>query len=159
MLTQSTVSSTESSSPRLLDRLREAIRRLHYSRRTEEAYIHWTKRFICFQGKRHPSELGESEVTAFLNYLATDRNVAASTQNQALSAVLFLYKEVLGTPLDWLDGLVRAKRPKRMPVVLTRGGGRNNSVRIAGNSLAYGQPFVRHRDAIDGVSSTPGQRY
>jgi hypothetical protein len=91
MLTQSMHSSTETSAPRLLDRLRDAIRRLHYSRRTEEAYIHWTKRFIFFHGKRHPSELGEAEVTTFLNHLATDRNVAASTQNQALSALLFLY--------------------------------------------------------------------
>jgi len=120
MLTQSRDSSTESSGPRLLDRLRDAIRRLHYSRRTEEAYIHWTKRFIFFHGKRHPRELGEAAVTAFLNHLATDRNVAASTQNQALSALLFLQRNTLGAELDWLDGLVRAKRPKRMPVVLTR---------------------------------------
>ena len=120
MLTESRNSSTEIANPRLLDRLRDAIKRLHYSRRTEEAYIHWTKRFIFFHGKRHPSELGEAEVTTFLNHLATDRKVAASTQNQALSALLFLYKEVLGSELNWLDGLVRAKRPKRMPVVLTR---------------------------------------
>ena len=120
MLTESRNSSTETSGPRLLDRLRGAIRRLHYSRRTEEAYIHWTKRFIYFHGKRHPSELGEAAVTAFLNHLATERNVAAATQNQALSALLFLYKEALGVELDWLDGLVRAKRPQRLPVVLTR---------------------------------------
>ena len=113
-------SSNETNGPRLLDRLREAIRRRHYSRRTEEAYIHWTKRFIYFNGKRHPRDLGEAAVTAFLNHLATDRKVAASTQNQALSALLFLYKEALGTELHWLDGLVRAKRPQRMPVVLTR---------------------------------------
>ncbi len=119
MLTESGNSASPSNSPRLLDRLRGAIRRLHYSRRTEEAYIHWTKRFIYFHGKRHPSELGEVAVTAFLNYLATDRKVAAATQNQALSALLFLYKETLGIELDWLDGLVRAKRPQRMPVVLT----------------------------------------
>ena len=120
MLTESRNSSTESPGPRLLDRLRDAIRRRHYSRRTEEAYIHWTKRFIYFHGKRHPSELGEAAVTTFLNHLATDRNVAASTQNQALSALLFLYREALGVELDWLDGLVRAKRPQRMPVVLTK---------------------------------------
>ncbi len=119
MVTASTHSPNDATSPRLLDRLRGAIRRLHYSRRTEEAYIHWTKRFIYFHGKRHPSELGEADVTAFLNHLATDRNVAAATQNQALSALLFLYKEALGTDLPWLDGLVRAKRPERMPVVLT----------------------------------------
>jgi integron integrase len=119
MLTESRNSSTEIASPRLLDRLHDAIRRRHYSRRTEEAYIHWTKRFIYFHGKRHPCELGEAAVTAFLNHLATDRNVGASTQNQALSALLFLYRETLGTELDWLDGLVRAKCPQRMPVVLT----------------------------------------
>lgn len=103
-----------------MDRLHEAIRIHHYSPRTEQAYVHWVKRFIYFHDKRHPSELGEMELTAFLNYLATERNVAASTQNQALSALLFLYKKVLGTELKWLDHLVRAKRPQRMPVVLTK---------------------------------------
>jgi hypothetical protein len=77
----------------LLDRVRDAIARRHYSRRTEETYVHWIKRFIHFHGTRHPRELGETEVTAFLNHLARDRDVAASTQNQALSALLFLYKE------------------------------------------------------------------
>lgn len=121
MVTQSIPYKAEPQPPRLLNRLRDAIRRRHYSRRTEEAYIHWTKRFIYFSGKRHPSQLGEPEVTAFLNHLATERNVAASTQNQALSALLFLYKKALGEELDWLDGLVRARRPQRIPVVLTRG--------------------------------------
>jgi len=120
MPNESISSPTEPRRPRLLYRLRDAIRRRHYRRRTEEAYIHWTKRFIYFSGKRRPSELGEVEVTAFLNHLATERNVAASTQNQALSALLFLYKEALGEELDWLDGLVRAKRPHWMPVVMTR---------------------------------------
>jgi integron integrase len=106
--------------PRLLDQVRNAIRRLHYSRRTEETYIHWIKRFIYFHGKRHPDLLGEPEVTAFLNHLAAERNVAAATQNQALSALLFMYREALGRELAWLDGLVRAKRPVRVPVVLTR---------------------------------------
>jgi integron integrase len=106
--------------PRLLDRVREGIRRLHYSRRTEETYVYWIKRFIYFSGKRHPLDMGAGEVTAFLNYLASERNVAASTQNQALSALLFLYKEVLALPLPWLDGLDRAKRPARVPAVLTR---------------------------------------
>ena len=82
--------------------------------------MHWIKHFIYFHGKRHPELLGEPEVTAFLNYLAAERNVAASTQNQALSALLFLYKEVLGKELDWLDGLHRAKRPPRLPTVLSR---------------------------------------
>ncbi len=105
--------------PRLLDQVRDAIRRKHYSLRTEDTYVHWIKRFIYFQSKRHPRDLGEAEVTAFLNHLARDRGVAAATQNQALSALLFLYREVLGTPLAWLDGLDRAKRPVRVPSVLT----------------------------------------
>jgi integron integrase len=107
--------------PRLIVQVHEAIGRLHYSRRTEETYVHWIKRFIFWSGKRHPATLGEPEVTAFLSHLATERNVAAATQNQALSALLFLYKEVLGRELGWLDDLVRAKRPVRLPVVLTRG--------------------------------------
>jgi integron integrase len=106
--------------PRLLRQVHEAIRRNYFSRRTEEAYTHWIKRFIYFHGRRHPVSLGEPEVTAFLNHLAAERRVAASTQNQALSALLFLYKEVLGQEVGWLDGLTRATRPPRLPVVLTR---------------------------------------
>ena len=106
--------------PRLLEQLRDAIQRRHYSSRTEETYVHWVKRFIYFSGRRHPRELGAPEVTAFLNYLAREREVAAATQNQALSALLFLYKEVLGQPLPWLEDLDRAKRPARLPSVLTR---------------------------------------
>lgn len=105
--------------PRLLDLVREAIRRRHYSPRTEEAYVHWVKRFILFSGKRHPVGLGAADVTAFLNYLVRERNVAASTQNQALAAILFLYKEVLAQPLPWLLELDHAKRPVRRPTVLT----------------------------------------
>lgn len=105
--------------PRLLDRVREALRVRHYSLRTEQAYVHWIKRFILFHGKRHPQSLGEREITAFLTHLAVRRNVAASTQNQALSAILFLYKQVLKHELDWLDSVVRAKRPPRLPTVLT----------------------------------------
>ncbi len=106
--------------PRLLEQLRDAIQRRHYSWRTEETYVHWIKRFIYFSGRRHPRDLGAPEVTAFLNYLAREREVAAATQNQALSALLFLYKEVLGHPLPWLEDLERAKRPARLPSVLTR---------------------------------------
>ena len=110
----------EAPRPRLLDRVREAIRTRHYSRRTEKAYVHWIKRYIFFHGKRHPIEMGAAEVTAFLTALAVSSKVAASTQNQALSALLFLYREVLGVELPWLDDVVRAKRPLRLPVVLTR---------------------------------------
>src|SRR5262245_33521403 len=106
--------------PRLLDRVRQALGTRHYSRRTEKAYVHWIKRYIFFHGKRHPAEMGAAEVTAFLTSLAVQGKVAASTQNQALSALLFLYREVLGIELPWLDDVVRAKRPVHLPVVLTR---------------------------------------
>lgn len=106
---------------KLLDRVREAIRVRHYSRRTEAAYAHWIRRFIVFHGRQHPSNLSAPHVSAFLSALATDRHVSASTQNQALSAVLFLYREVLGTDIGRVGGIVRATRPPRLPVVLTRG--------------------------------------
>ena len=106
--------------PRLLDRVRAALRTRHYSTRTEEAYVAWIRRYILFHAKRHPAEMGAPEVTRFLSSLAVDGRVAASTQNQALSALLFLYREVLELDLPWLDGIVRAKRPERLPVVLTR---------------------------------------
>jgi len=105
---------------RLLDLVRERIRFKHYSLRTEETYTHWIKRFIYFHAKRHPRELGAAEVTAFLNHLVQTRDVAAATQNQALSALLFLYREVLAEPLAWLDGLERSKRPVRVPTVLSQ---------------------------------------
>jgi integron integrase len=107
-------------SPRLLARVRDKIRLKHYSIRTEQAYVDWIRRFIRFHGKRHPGELGAAEVEAFLTDLAVARNVAASTQNQAKSALLFLYKDVLGIDLPWLERVERAKAPARLPVVLTR---------------------------------------
>jgi len=105
--------------PKLLDQVRDKIRVKHYSIRTEKAYSDWIKRFILFHGKKHPSELGAEAVSQFLTYLAAERDVAASTQNQALSAILFLYKEVLNHELGWLDEFDRAKRPARLPVVLS----------------------------------------
>lgn len=110
----------ESRRPRLLDQVRERIRRLGLALRTEDAYVDWTRRFILFHRKRHPAEMGAPEVEAFLTYLATKKNVAASTQNQALSALLFLYREVLAQQLPWMDDIQRAKRTARLPVVLTR---------------------------------------
>jgi integron integrase len=104
----------------LLERVRNRIRVKHYSIRTEHAYVDWVRRFILFHGRRHPSEMGVAEVEAFLTHLAVKGNVAASTQNQAKSALLFLYREVLGSELPWLDGVTAAKRPERLPVVLTR---------------------------------------
>src|SRR5712692_1034398 len=106
--------------PRLLDRLREAIRVRHYSIRTEESYVGWARRFILFHNKSHPSSMGAVEVNAFLTHLAVNDNVSASTQNQALSAILFLYKHVLDDPLPWLSDVVRADRPRRLPLVLSR---------------------------------------
>jgi integron integrase len=107
------------SPPTLLDRVRQAIRLRHYSPRTEHAYVSWIRRFIVFHGKRHPRELGAREVTAYISSLAT-RGVSASTQNQALSAVLFLFQVVLGQRLPWMNDIVRAQRPARLPVVLSR---------------------------------------
>jgi integron integrase len=105
--------------PRLLDRVRAAIRARHMSRSTEEFYVGWIRRYIVFHGKRHPAEMGAPEVTRFLTALAVQGKVAASTQNQALSALLFLYRRVLEVDLPWLDGVVRALTPERLPVVLT----------------------------------------
>jgi len=111
---------TPSHSPlRLLDRVRQEIRVRHYSRRTEQAYVAWIRRFIVFHGTRHPRELGEPDVTAFVSSLA-ERGVSASTQNQALSAILFLFEVVVGQRLGWMNDIVRAQRPVRLPVVLSR---------------------------------------
>lgn len=106
--------------PRLLDEVRNALRVKHYSIRTEEVYIQWIRRFIYFHNKKHPADMGEAEISAFLTHLAVSKNVTASTQNQALSALLFLYKQVLGVELEWLDGVTRAKRPARLPTVLPK---------------------------------------
>jgi integron integrase len=108
-------------SPRLYDSIVSVLRAKHYSPRTEETYLGWIARFLRFHGGRHPLELSVDDVNAFVSDLATSQNVAAATQNQALAAVLFLYKEVLERPLGRVEGLVRAKKPKRLPVVLTRG--------------------------------------
>jgi integron integrase len=102
-----------------LERVRSAIRVRHYSIRTEQAYVDWVRRFILFNDKRHPETMGEREVGKFLTFLAVERNVAASTQNQALNALVFMYRHVLERPLDEISGAVRAKRPTRLPVVLT----------------------------------------
>ncbi|MBV2132875.1 integron integrase [Pseudomonas sp. MAP12] len=106
--------------PKLLDRLREQIRVRHYSIRTEAVYAKWVRDFIRFHKMRHPAEMGAPEVERFLSHLAVDMNVSASTQNQALAALLFLYKHVLAIELPWLGEVVRAKRPERLPVVLSR---------------------------------------
>ncbi len=106
-------------SPRLLDRLHEAMRVRHLARSTERVYVYWVRRFILHHGKRHPADMGEAEVNGFLTWLAVEGHVSASTQNQALAAILFLYATVIGRPLGRLEGVVRARRPRRLPVVLT----------------------------------------
>ena len=105
--------------PRLYDRVVEVLRTRHYSRRTEEAYVHWIRRFVLFHAGSHPGQLAEGDVNRFLTWLAVKENVAASTQNQALAALLFLYEQVLEQPLNRIEGVVRARKPKRLPTVLT----------------------------------------
>lgn len=106
--------------PRLMDRVRASMRVAHYALSTERSYCHWIRRYILHHGKRHPADMGAAEVEAFLSYLATAENVSAKTQNQAMHAVLYLYKRVLGVDLPWLDGITRARESKRIPVVLTQ---------------------------------------
>jgi integron integrase len=106
--------------PSLLEQVRQCMRLKHYSIRTERAYVDWIKRFILFHHKRHPKEMGTDEIRHFLSHLATDRTVAAATQNQSLCSLLFLYREVLGVELPYVEGIERARRPARVPIVLTR---------------------------------------
>ena len=129
--------------PSLLDEVRRHIRSKHYSIRTEEAYVQTVKRFIIFHQKRHPQEMGVPEIRQYLPHLASHDNVSASTQNQALSALLFLYREVLGRDLAYVDGIERAKRPQRVPVVLSREEVRRLLAQLAGTEhllagLLYG---------------------
>jgi integron integrase len=124
--------------PRLYDRLIEVLRTHHYSRRTEEAYVGWIRRFIQFHDGRHPATMAADQVTAFLSHLAVQGRVAASTQNQALSALLFLYQQVLNIKLPWLDEVVRARRPQRLPVVLSRDEVRRVLARLDGTYRLIG---------------------
>ena len=111
----------EPKAPRLLDQVRTAIQVRHYSRRTERAYVGWIRRYVLFHGKTHPAGMGAAEIETFLNHLAVRDKLSASTQNQALCAIVFLYRHVLHMEFEWLEGLVRAKRPRHLPVVLTHG--------------------------------------
>jgi len=108
-----------SKKPMLLEVVRQRIRLKHYSHRTEKSYVHWIRRFVFFHNRRHPRELGKPEIEAFLTHLAVDRKVSASTQNQAFNALLFLYREVLELTMPQLDAVQRAKKPQRLPVVLS----------------------------------------
>jgi integrase len=128
---------------KLLDQVRERVRVLHYGIRTEGAYVQWIRRFTLFHGKRHPQEMGAPELEAFLTHSAVHRNVAASTQNQALSAILFLYREVLGRPIGEFGQTAPARRPERLPTVLTRDEVRSVLAQLDGTtwlmaSLLYG---------------------
>lgn len=129
--------------PKLLDQLREALKSRHYSHRTEQTYCSWVKRFIYFHNVRHPQEMAEPEINAFPTYLAVKEKVAASTQNQALSAILFLYRHVLGREVGDLGEVIRARKPARLPVVLTRDEVKAVLANLTGNkwlmaSLMYG---------------------
>src|SRR5712692_1194600 len=106
--------------PKLLDQVREVIRMKHYSIRTEQAYIEWIKRYIFFHDKRHPDQMGEHEIRTFISDLASKKSVSASTQTVALSALLFLYRDVLKKELPYVEGIERAKKPERLPVVFTK---------------------------------------
>jgi len=138
--------------PRLLDQVRSQLRTLHYSYRTEQQYLFWVRRFILLHGKRHPSEMAAAEVEAFLSHLAVDRWVSASTQNQALAALLFLYQKVLQVGLPWLDGIVRAKQSRHLPAVLTPGEAKDVLSQLNGEywliaSVLYGAG-LRLREAL-----------
>jgi integron integrase len=129
--------------PKLLDQMREAFRSRHYSRRTEQTYCHWVKRYIHFHNVRHPTEMAEPEINAFLTHLAVKGKVSASTQNQALSALLFLYRHVLGREIGDLGEVIRARKSKRLPVVMTREEVKAVLANLAGDkwlmaSLMYG---------------------
>jgi integron integrase len=125
--------------PRLLDRVRWHLRVKHYSLRTEQAYIDWIRRYILFHKKRHPDEMGENEIAAFLTHLAVEKQVAASTQNQALSALLFLYQQVFERKLDFLDNVERVKRPPKVPVVFTRAEARATLAQLEGDYRVMGE--------------------
>ena len=128
-----------SNSPKLLDQVRNRIRLKHYSIRTEETYIGWIRRYILYHDKRHPKEMGEKEISQFLTDLAVNRKVAASTQNQAFNALLFLYREVLKQEFDLIEDVVRAKKPRRLPVVYSKPEVREILNQLDGRSWLMGQ--------------------
>lgn len=138
---------TTSSAPRLLDEVRRQIRIRHYAYSTERTYVYWTKFFVRFHRMRHPREMGGAEVEAFLSYLASDRKVSASTQNQAKAALLFLYKAVLGIDLPWLRELVSAQGSRRLGP--DSPGGQDAPGSTARHELAHRQPSLRYRHARD----------
>jgi site-specific recombinase XerD len=143
-------------SPRLLERVREVIRIKHYSIRTEQAYLQWIRRYIVFHGRRHPNELGGEELSAFLSDLAIRGKVSASTQNQALNAILFMYREVLKMQLPWIDDVQRAKRSEHLPVVLTLQEVKSLLSQLEG-TVAHDEHHVRRRLATARMSAPASQ--
>ncbi len=135
-------SSGDQPKPRLLDQVRQAIRVRHYSDKTEKAYIHWIKRYIFFHNKQHRAGMAEAEIGQFLSSLATEGHFSASTQNQVLNAILFLYQEILNKKIGFIDGVVRAKRPQRLPVVLTRDEVKRIIDKMSGTSIAEFSVFL-----------------
>ena len=145
--------------PKLMDRLCEALRSRHYSRRTEETYCHWVKRFIFFHKVRHPAEMAEPEINDFLTHLAVKEKVSASTQNQALSALLFLYRHVIGREVGDLGKVIRARKPTRLPVVMTRDEVKAVLSEPFGRQVADGLAYVRRGVAPDGMPVPAGSGY
>ena len=146
-------------SPRLLDQVKKAIQVRHYSIRTEQAYIHWIKNYIYFHKKKHPKDMGDVEITAFLSHLASVKNVSASTQNQALNALVFLYRKVLDKDVGVFKDLVRAKKPKRLPVVLTQDEAKEVLSHIVRYEWCYGQFTVWFRFTINGMCALAYKGY
>lgn len=144
--------------PSLLDQVREAIRLRHYSIRTEEAYVNAVRRFILYHGKRHPREMGTDEIRQYLSYLATDEHVAASTQNLALAALLFLYREVLQIDLPLIEGVERAKRPQRVPRCPHARRGQAGVDEATGDAPPDGFAALRRRATADGMCALENQR-
>lgn len=145
------------SKPKLVDQVRVALGSRHYSKRTEQTYVHWIKRFIFFHKVRHPADMGEGEVNEFLSHLAITENVSASTQNQALSALLFLYRYVLDRHLGELGNVIRARKSSRLPVVLTRNEVKAVSQSFGGRALVDRNIDVRNWHAPDGVPAAARQ--
>ncbi len=135
-----------------MDRLCEALRSRRYSRRTEETYCHWVKRFIFFHKVRRPAEMAEPGTNDFITHLAVKEKVSASTQNQALSALLFLYRHVIGREVGDLGKVIRARKPTRLPVVMTRDEMKAVSCELGGRQVAHGLAYVRRGVTFDGVS-------
>ena len=145
--------------PKLLDRLRDSLCSRHYSRRTEQAYCHWVKRFIYFHNVRHPMDMAEAEINAFLTHLAVKERVSASTQDQALSALLFLYRHVISREIGDLGEVIRARKPTRLPVVITRDEVKSVLTNLSGDKCLMASLMYGAGSASDGVPASSGSRH